>query len=368
MTALAIDAWGLGDGSQYRGVGTYLRHVVNGLSADAGVQLTALASPSTELPASVSRVEQKTVLPSRWSTWERDVRLPGEITRSGCEVFHSPAQAPPRTSPVPWVQTLHDLTPLVFQHPLLAADERRWRRIGPRLRHASAVICDSRSSAEQGISLLGLDPARVHVVPLAAEPHFTPGPAEPSSESPYLLWVSAWGPHKGLPEAVAVMQRLADSGYPHRLVMAGRQDDAMRRRIHREIGTSAVADRIVVAGWVADLAALYRGADALLVSSRAEGFGLPVLEALACGTPVVSFDNTSLPEVVGKAGLLVPDGDVVALFDAVRRVLDDDVLRDELSAAGPVWAATFSWTRVLEDHLAIYELVAAQPHRPDPRA
>jgi glycosyltransferase involved in cell wall biosynthesis len=359
VVSVAIDAFAMADGSQYRGVGTYLRHLLDGLVHSASVEVSAFVTPGVVLPDGVQRRPQGQIMPSRLQGKEHAFRLHRQIPLSGCDVFHSPAQAPPRRLPVPWVQTLHDLTPLVFRHPLLERDRRRWLALGPRLREAEAIICVSKSSAEQGVRLLGLDPERLHVVPLAVGPEFRPGPVPESQDPPYLLWVSSWGPHKGLAECLGVLELLAESGYPQRLVVGGRQDSWMRRQVEREVARSPVRDRVTVTGWVDDLASVYRAASVVIVSSRAEGFGLPALEALACGAPVVSFDNTSLPEVVLDAGLLVPDGDVVAMSAAVRKVLDNPGLRCELAARGPQRAAETSWQRVVDAHTQIYTDVAA---------
>jgi glycosyltransferase involved in cell wall biosynthesis len=334
---VAIDATALHDGSQFRGIGTYLRQLLAGLSAYDDIE-PVLLETSTRFP------------------WARD-RLRHDVVRAGAAVFHSPAQSPPKHSPVPWVHTLHDLTPLVFRHPLLAADRRHWQRVGPRLRDADAVICVSQSSAAQARDLLGVDASRLRVVPLGVSDEFTPdGPARPGG--PYLLWASSWGPHKGLELAALAVARLAEAGFPHRLAVTGYQDAAMLRRVHAAVAPAAALDRVDVLGRVADLAPLYRGASALLVTSRAEGFGLPALEAMACGCPVVAFANTSLPEVLGAAGTLVADGDLDAFVDAVAELLSDDARRAQLSKAGIERAKEFTWDRTVAAHVEVYRSLA----------
>ncbi len=132
----------------------------------------------------------------------------------------------------------------------------------------------------------------------------------------------------------------------------------MRAHLEEDLATARHRDRIDVVGWVPDLAAQYHAADALLVTSRAEGFGLPAAEAIACGTPVVAFDNTSLPEVVGGAGVLVPDGDVVAFADAVVDVLTTPGRRAELVEAALAEAARFRWSDAVQAHHDVYASVA----------
>lgn len=380
---VAVDAMALSDASELRGIGTYLRHVLAGLAAQPGVRVLALASPGARLPPRVERMAVRRLVPARLAPVgpagpgpsrlvtlglrvastrlapaEHDLRLPADLARAaraGAEVALAPGLPPPRRSPVPWVQTVHDVIPLARPDPLTARETALWRRLGPRIRHAAAVIAVSRHSADAAIRHLGLDPARVHVVHNGVDPAFGPeGPAAPA-DPPYLLYVGSWGAHKGIPEAVACIDRLADLGYPHRLVIAGPQDVRQRERIGAVVARAAHPGRVEVPGWVEDLPALYRGAAALVVTSRHEGFCLPAAEAMASGTPVVAFANSALPEIVGEGGLLVPDGDVAAMVAAVRSVLDDPATRRDLVAAGLRRAAQFSWQACAAGHAAILE-------------
>ncbi|HET6908468.1 MAG TPA: glycosyltransferase family 1 protein [Mycobacteriales bacterium] len=341
---VVIDGTALVDGSQFRGIGTYLRELVAGLAAYDDIE-----------PVLMGR---RPIGPARWRGRTGDWLLPRDIRRSRPDIFHSPAQSPPRQVPVPWVQTLHDLTPLVFRHPLLEADRRRWERIGPRLRQATRVICVSASSARQAQQLLGVDPDRTTVVPLGVDPAFTPeGPRR--TDGPYLLWVSSWGPHKGLEIAASVVAALAAEGRPHQLLVAGYQDTQMLKHVRAAV--ELAGDRVEVLGHVSELAPLYRGADALLVTSRAEGFGLPALEAMACGCPVIAFANTSLPEVIGDAGLLIADGDVGGYVAGVQQLLDDSTLREQLRDSGIRRAKEFTWRRTVERHVEVYRSLLASP-------
>jgi alpha-1,3-rhamnosyl/mannosyltransferase len=249
------------------------------------------------------------------------------------------------------VQTLHDLTPLALPSPETEHDARRWRRSAGHVRRAARVVAVSRSSADQAMRLLDVDPRRIEVVPNGVDPRFTPGPS--ADAPPYLLFVAAWGPHKGHAEAFATIAALAEQGYPHELRVVGPNDEWMSRRVDEVRARSSWPDRVELVGYVADdvLVDLYRGASALVFTSRGEGFGLPVVEAMACATPVVAFDNSSMPEVAGEAGVLVADGDVDAFVAAVRRVLDDDRYAGDRRAAGVEQAARFRW----ENAVARYE-------------
>jgi glycosyltransferase involved in cell wall biosynthesis len=256
------------------------------------------------------------------------------------------------------VHTLHDLIPLTWPHPLLARDRRRWNRIAPRLRRAAAVVAVSRFSADEGIRHLGLDSRRMHVIPNGVDPSvFHPGETT-HGRTPYLLHVAAWGPHKGFAEALLVMAQLAARGFPHRLVMAGPQDPWMLAQVRRVVAAGPCPERVDIAGYVDDMPALYRGATALLMTSRCEGFGLPALEAMASGTPVVAFANSSLPEVVGDGGVLVPDGDIDTMVTAVQRLVGDARAWGELAERGVAQAARFRWEDTVDAYAELLRSVA----------
>jgi glycosyltransferase involved in cell wall biosynthesis len=349
-TRVVVDGFQLGDGSERRGFGTVMRRLLAELALEPDLRLTVLGSPGTKLPDGV-RLES--VRRHRWrprlAALEHELRLPRDLRRTEPDVVLSPTSFPPRRAPAPLVQVLHDLTPLEFPHPFTVYEAGRWRRAAPALRRAARIVAISHSTADQGVRLLDLDPARIEVVHHGADPTFTPGHATQPSE-PYVLTVGAYGPHKGFAEAMAVIGALAEAGYPHRLRIVGPQDAWMRDRVDELVAKAPRPDRVDVRGYVPDLLDEYRGASLLLSTSRAEGFGLPLLEAMGCGTPVVAFRNTSIPEVVGEAGLLVDDGDIAAAAQATRAVIDDETVATRLRAAGPTRAAGFRWS----DAIAAY--------------
>jgi glycosyltransferase involved in cell wall biosynthesis len=361
MTQLLIDATGLADDSAYRGIGTYLRHLLSGLAGDRALSVAALAPAGTSLPAGVTQAAIHRRAPGRWRRAEHELLLPREIGRGRPDVFHSPALEPPRRSSVPWVQTLHDVIPLVFDDPELATDRRRWRRHTSRYRQAMAIIAISRHTADVGISTLGLDPSRIEVIPHGVGSEFTVASHSGPEAPPYLLMVGEYSRRKGYPEAFAVVGALAELGYAHRLRVSGRIAPWVRPKLDALVASAPAPERVELLGYVADLVGQYQRADAVVVTSRYEGFGFPALEAMACGAPVIAFDNSSIGEVVGEAGILVKDGDVPAMVDAVRRVLDDRSRREELSQRGLERARLFSWERSVAAHRDVY-LRAVESH------
>lgn len=357
MTSLLVDGEALIDGT---GIGTFLQHLLPGLADLERFSVRVMTYSSIPLPSGIERVTIRRWGPGRLVRLEHEILRQLELRRVTADVFHSPAFHPPRRIAFPWVQTLHDLIPLSWPHPRFAALQFVWSRMAPRLHRAAAVASDSRFSADEGIRRAGLDPARVHVIPLGVDHStFCPdGAAHRPPGPPYLLHVGNGGPHKGYAEAVAVHARLCEGGHPHRLVLAGRQSHVHLPHVEKLVGTSPWAERIEITGFVDDLADLYRRASALLVTSRCEGFCLPPLEAMACGTPVVAFANSSIPEVIGDGGILVPDGDTDAMVAEVRRLLDVESARVEASQAGLARARTFTWDRTVAAYAELFSTVA----------
>jgi glycosyltransferase involved in cell wall biosynthesis len=365
-----VDATGLADDSAYRGIGTYLRHLLPALAADPDLSLTALVPATAEhrvglvLPAGVERVHVRRVAPGRFKRIEHELLLPLDLARPSAkaDVFHSPALDPPAGCRTHWVQTLHDVIPLVFDDPELAAERRRWRRHARRYQRADAIIAVSRHTADVAVSTLGLDPRRIEVIHHGVGPGFRP-PDDPrtSEEPPHLLMVGEYSRRKGYAEAFAVAGALAELGYPHRLRVVGRIAPWVRPALDALVATAPAPERIELLGFVDDVVAEYQRAEVLIMTSRYEGFGFPVLEAMACGTPVVAFANSSITEVVADAGILVDDGDVAKMVTAVRSVCDDPQLWHELSLRGIERASEFSWDRSARAHAEIYRRWATGP-------
>jgi glycosyltransferase involved in cell wall biosynthesis len=306
---LLVDGVLLSAPSSLRGLGTYIRAVIEGLATTPGFSVEVLSTSTLSTPGNVNQRIVHRRLPPFANFYEQSVRLPGDIDKSDADVFHSPALDPPRRLTMRWVQTLHDVIPLVFAHRKHAVRRLMWRTRGARMRQADRVIAVSRYTADTGVRLLGIDPSRIEVVHHGVDPTFRPPHTRAQDGRPFVLFVGGYGPHKGFSEAFDVIRRLETGGLPHRLSVVGHMPSRAATRLAAEGG-----DRVDVLGYVSDrdLRTLYQQADLLAMTSRCEGFGLPVLEAMASGTPVVAFDNTALPEVVGEAGTLVRDGDVAA--------------------------------------------------------
>lgn len=301
-----------------------------------------------------------------WSLWH----APRDLRRRPVDVFHGVTgfELPGRG---PWtlVTTVHDLVPLRF--PALVPARHRWAvrgLLGGALRRAHRVIAVSEATRSEILARYRLRPERVVVVPEAAAAHFVP-PSEPVLAAvrarygltrPYVLFVGYLEPKKNvvaLLDAVAALRRRGAWGETE-LVIVGATGWGPAPAAHaRALGLEG-AVRFVGAAPDADLPALYGGALAFVFPSLWEGFGLPVLEAMASGAPVVASNRGALPEVTGGAALLV-DPAPLPLAGALERLLADPALRERLRAAGLARAAAFSWERTARETLAVYRAAAA---------
>jgi len=297
----------------------------------------------------------------RWQQWE----LPRRVRAAGADLLHVPGFDAPRRKPCPLVLTVHDLIGMLFPQNLPPVSRFYWSRWLPwSIRWADRVIADSQHTRRDIIRLLGVPAERIVVIPLGVDAAFhnvTDAEALAVVRGRYelpaafILYVGTLEPRKGLDTLVDAYAALADA-LPHDLVIAGKRGwyteapfaQVRRLGLERRVRfTDYVAD--------ADLPALYSLADVFTFPSRYEGFGLPPLEAMACGTPVISSDAASLPEAVGDAGLLVSPDDPIALAAALRRVLGDATLRARLSAAGLVQAQRFTWEETARQTLTVYQ-------------
>lgn len=365
--AVTVDASVLSGQSRRSGLGRFTTTLLEGLARRADVAVTAMAPTNVALPAGVHRHRTWRLGRGRFEALDTaarsgfDARRAGNGTGTGA-VLHVPAGLPPLWPVHPWVHTLHDVIPLVLTEGEHSSSGAQWHRHGPRMRRADLVVAVSRFSADAGIAALGLDPRRVEVVHPGLDRSFAPAPAGRATSSegpPELLVVGEVSHRKGLARAVAVLDLLAEAGSPATLTVVGHVPAASRAALEGVLGGSRYHERVHLAGFVDDVVACYRRAACFLGVSRYEGFGLPAAEAMACATPVVAFANTATTEVVGDGGLLVSDGDVVAMAAAVRRVLDEPSLADELRGRGLARAGAFDADAAAAAYAEAYRSVAA---------
>ena len=256
-------------------------------------------------------------------------------------------------SPIPQVTVVHDLLPLFFpaEYP---RQQYYFRSLVPRvLQRSRIIVADSESTRRDITVSYGIAPEKIRVIYPGYDPTvYAPCVVDHSGESPedsYLLYVGNLLPHKNLLsllDALAILRRRLRT----RLIIRGDGQPAYARAVRERVETLGLRGAVTFEGYTEGVALrhLYARAACLVLPSLREGFGLPVLEAMACGTPVITSSNSSLPEVGGDAAVRVDPHDAVDLADAMYRVLADRDLRDDLRERGLKWVRAFSWRRTAE--------------------
>jgi glycosyltransferase involved in cell wall biosynthesis len=297
--------------------------------------------------------------------WEQTA-FPILAARHKLDLLHSLHYTLPLAYPGRCVVTFHDLTFFLFPE-LHTLPKRYFFRLFIHLsrRRAAAIIADSESTRQDAIRLAQVPPGKIHTVLLGVTPDFHPesDPAVLQSvrlkyqlPERFLLFVGLLEPRKNLPALLQAFASLPSQQPEVRLVIVGRQGWMYEQtlRLVQELG---LAEKVHFTGYVdqSDLPQVYNLAQMAIYPSTYEGFGLPVLEAMACGTPVITTDVSSMPEIAGVAGVLVPPGDIPALAQAIERLLSNPEERRRRAALGFERAAQFSWERTAEQTIAVYE-------------
>lgn len=327
--------------------------------ADRPISDPALAAlPSERLKISIVRARRG---------WLR-AALPWRLWRDGVDLVHLPSTILPPLLPCPAIVTVHDLAWARFPETYDPADLRMQTRAVPRSLHRAAhIIAVSQSTARDLTETLAVPADRITAIPLGVSPSFSPEgpPLSPDAffgaerlAGGYILHLATGGPHPrknvaGLLEAYARLR--ADHPAPL-LVVAGDVASQRGKALLAKAADLCLADRVIFPGQVTEavLPALYRSATLLAYPSLYEGFGLPILEAMASGLPVITSDRSSMPEAAGDAAILIDPESVEDLAAALARVLTDEALRRDLARRGLTRAREFTWERTARETLAAY--------------
>ena len=269
---------------------------------------------------------------------------------------------------MPTVLTVHDLIFEKFPEHHTLRNRLFLRTAMPIFaRAADSIIAVSQHTRRDLLNLYQVPTEKVHVIYEGVDPEFAPADAasvakvvqKQSRHRPYLLMVGTLDPRKNHLAAMKALAKVKADGFPHRLVVAGGKG-WLFEPIQEQVAALGLTDDVTFAGYVPaeELPALYSGADCVLIPSVYEGFGFSVLEAMACGTPVVSSNAGSLPEVAGDAALLVDPHDMDGLAAAVKRVIDDVDLAANLRRAGLAQAAQFRWSKCAAETADLYRETA----------
>lgn len=368
---VAIDAVPLLD--RRTGIGRFVEESVRRVAHRSDVVLTAYGYPlrgrhrmRAVLPPGVRLAHLPMAgHPMRYA-WRRFGAPPIEAWTGPVDVVHGPNfVVPPALRSTAELVTVHDLTVIRFPE-LCTADTLQFPDLIRRaLDRGAWVHTVSRFVADEVIDLLGADPDRVVVIPNGVDPVIDGDPAggRTIAGTPrYVLALGTVEPRKDLPSLVEAFDLVAAVDPDLGLVIAG-PDGWGADQLSTAIARAKHRDRIGRIGWVTETQRgdLLRGATVLAYPSRYEGFGLPPLEAMAAGVPVVTTRAGAIPEVVGDAALLVDPGDVEGLATALLAVLDDESLADDLRARGTARIARYPWDRTADELVALYQQLAGRP-------
>lgn len=358
---------------RYHGIGRYAFRLLEAL-AEAAPQRTFVVfrgrAPETRFDWDrLSGRDNVIVTAGPWPLYwpQEQLQWPWLLRRLRVNCFHSPYVVAPLLAGAPVIITVHDLIFDRYPAYMPQAHARPYYRLLMTLsaRKAARVVAVSEATAADLHRFYDIASAKVTVAGEAADPTMRRLDDQDALrrlrraydlQRPFLLVVGARRPHKNLARLVKAFARVSPD-LPHDLVFVGNADERFSddaRETTRQLGLNG---RVRFVGWVpeADLPGLYTLADAVAVPSLIEGFGLPALEAMACGAPLLAHNDSSLPEVVGQGGLLVDATDTEELAAGLRRLLQDDALRRRLAAAGRERAESFSWTAVARQFLSIYD-------------
>lgn len=346
------------------GTGRYTTGIVQGLAQRPEIECHVLwpeTEPGLDGQLSPSQVHKVRINPAWRRIWLDQFGFRRYARASQSELVHYPANIGPARSPIPVVLTIHDLT--FFRNPEWFSRNRALyyqAAVAHTAPRAARVIADSTATKQDITQYLRYPEDRIDVIPLGVDSQFRPAPEEEQKRvmekyqlpGDFLLFAGTIEPRKNLPRLIEAFEHVADE-LPADMVIAGRDGwkSGMTYRMHTD---SPHRRRIHLPGFISpeDLPAVLSAAWAFVWPSLGEGFGLPPLEAMACGTPVLTSNTSSLPEVTGDSALLVDPENLEAIVDGLRRIATDEDLRVTLTTKGLERAATFTWentARILVD-------------------
>jgi glycosyltransferase involved in cell wall biosynthesis len=295
--------------------------------------------------------------------------VPRRVRREGVDVYHSLASLGPLRPGCPSVMSVHDAT-LLTNRSHFGWIDRLYHRVFSVLaaRRADAVVVPSAASRREVARTYGVPDARIHVVHGGVSSRFHPSPAAERASlmarlglrAPYVLVIGARVPRKNIEALLVALARVRDAGHPElQLAIAGPEDPG-DGRLRARIGRLGLAPAVRWLGWIRDddQPALYGGALCLAYPSLEEGFGIPILEAMASGAAVLTSDRSSMAELAGDAAHLVDPTSPIAIASGLQRLVEDAGLRADLVARGTARAAGFAWENAAAATEGVYRLVA----------
>jgi glycosyltransferase involved in cell wall biosynthesis len=365
IVRVVIDGHMIGSGET--GNEAYVSNLVRGLAAvDSHNHYTLLTTAPALCQSLINEqnnfsLRQVSANPFFRIPWQ----IPQQLRRNPADLLHVSYVAPP-LAPCPTVVSVHDIIYTLMPEAFSPRDRLILSSLVPfSMRRAAKVLTLSESSRQDILARYKLAPDKVVAIHLAPAEHFGPAPAADvertrqkyDTSQSFILAVGNLQKRKNLVRLIeAFVKAKQKHKLLHKLVLVGQQHWGYQG-ILASVQEKNLADQVIFTGYVLDedMPALYSAADLFVYPSLYEGFGLPILEAMACGTPVVTSNTSSLPEIAGQAALMVDPYDTQAIAEAISIVLLDQNLRRTLCAKGSEQASRFSWTETAKRTLCVYQ-------------
>lgn len=348
------------------GIGSYTRELIHSLDREPQLTLKAMAHrpphPSHSLPPTVEWETHSALSGVIWQQWN----LPRRLNQGGIDLFWSPLQTLPLRTKVPSVTTVHDLTTLLYPEThRLKVRLSQILLLGRSLAKARRIVAISQATARDLQRFFPQCQPKVRIVPNGVSTEFVPGDEtaieqrrlELGCPEGYILFVGTLEPRKNFTTLLDAWEVLRERGILIPLVWAG--SEGWKNRALRSRMEGLRSQGLIMTGTLSfpDLIRTYQAATAFAYPSLYEGFGLPVAEAMACGIPVVTSATSSLPEVLGDAGSLVPPTDTAALADALESFHRDPTLRQTAIAKGLERVGRFTWDQAAIQMRSVFQEV-----------
>jgi len=297
--------------------------------------------------------------------WE-NIEIPRQAKQIKLDLLHVPGFASPYSCPCPIIVTVHDLIGMIFPKNLGLFSRFYWSKWLPFVvKRADVILASSENTKKDIQRLLGVNPENIKVVYLGVGKHFIPKKEKEISQvknkygisNDYVLHVGAVEPRKNIERLIVAFKKAkAKVGKDIKLVIAGKKEWAYEK-VLSTIKKEALQNDVIFSGYIedADLPAIYSGASVLAFPSLYEGFGLPLVEAMACGTPIVASNISSVPEIAKEAAILVDPYNEEDLSEALVSVLSDQKLKDSLTQKGHKRVSEFSWDKTAQEVLKEYQ-------------
>jgi len=365
------------------GISWYIYHLLEHLEPASDLAYTVFLSE----PRARERFDHCAIALSRLPThqpvarilWEQFIQ-PLALRRERIDLLHALAFAGPKIISIPWIATIYDLSFMRYPQSFNTLNRiyLTWA-VRAAVRRADRLIAISESTKRDLIALFGATPERVSVIYCGKDAALVPTTERAAFDAwrkargvpeKMILFVGTLEPRKNVARLLRAFARAKRAArLPHKLVLIGARGWKYAQ-VDAIIAQEQIANEVIFAGYVSqeELPRWYQAADLFVYPSLYEGFGMPPLDAMACGTPVVTSNAASLPEVVGDAAIQIAPEDENALTDALVRALTDQVLREQMIAQGLTQAAKFSWTRAGHETMMLYRTVIAESRRGDAHA